>query len=274
MARRKYHYVYALIDPRTVAPFYIGKGTGDRMMKHFQNIPKRYQGDEGQARYIRIKEIKDAGLTALAQIISHHDTDAAALDEERRMIALIGLGNLTNENAGGGGDKSKKRKTKANDNPLPTIAEKPKNITSKHDAFCMCIADPQVPDNTAAYREAFDCTNMAPATVNNEAYKLLQRPEITARVEVYRGYLAGGKRYSINEAIDGQERAVELADDTGAAGAMSGAYREIAKLSDLYPREAAPDTIVNMNVEGDVTITDKELARQLAHILERGSLDK
>ena len=277
MAKRKYHYVYALIDPRTVAPFYIGKGTGERMVRHFQNVPKRYQGDEGQPRHARIQEIKDAGFTPLAQILSHHDTDAAALDEERRMIDLIGLDNLTNENVGGGGDKSKKPKngsrTLVKALTPEALPAKSKAMTSKQDVFCMSVADPQIPDNSAAYREAFDCKNMSPITVNNEAYKLLQRPEITARVEVYRGYLAGGKRCTLNEAINGQERAVELADDTGAAGAMSGAYREIAKLSDLYPKEAAPDTIVNMNVEGDVQLTDKELARQLAHILERGSLD-
>ena len=158
---------------------------------------------------------------------------------------------------------------------VAVIAPLPRGMTSKQDVFCMCVADPQVANNTAAYREAFDCSNMSPITVNNEAYKLTRRPDITARIDSWRNYFAGGRRYSLNEAIEGQERAVELAAATGAAGAMSGAYREIAKLSDLYPKEEAPpspgDTTINNTLI--VELPRKELARRMLHIIQAGVLE-
>jgi hypothetical protein len=50
------HYVYALLDPRgdRPIPFYIGKGTGDRLLSHFSN--------GSQQTCARIDEIRKAGF--------------------------------------------------------------------------------------------------------------------------------------------------------------------------------------------------------------------
>jgi len=53
---------------------------------------------------------------------------------------------------------------------------------------------------------------------------------------------------------------------------MSGAYREIAKLSDLYPKEQG-DINIGVKVENPTPVSDLELARRLAHIIEAGTLE-
>jgi phage terminase small subunit len=54
--------------------------------------------------------------------------------------------------------------------------------TSKQEAFCLAVVDPNVPDATAAYRSAYDCSKMKPATVNREATKLMTNPTIATRI--------------------------------------------------------------------------------------------
>tara|TARA_Y100000034_G_scaffold121314_1_gene165370 strand:- start:412 stop:579 length:168 start_codon:yes stop_codon:yes gene_type:complete len=52
---------------------------------------------------------------------------------------------------------------------------------------------------------------------------------------------------------------------------MSGAFREIAKMSDLYPKEGAniEVKVVNQTVQ----LSDTELARRLAHVIEAGTIE-
>jgi hypothetical protein len=54
-------------------------------------------------------------------------------------------------------------------------------LTSKQEEFCQGVGS-RGETLSAAYRAAYDASNMTPANVNNEAYKLMSRPEIAARV--------------------------------------------------------------------------------------------
>lgn len=54
-------------------------------------------------------------------------------------------------------------------------------LTAKQEAFCQGVGS-RGETLAAAYRAAFDASNMAPATIHNEAFKLMTRPEIAARV--------------------------------------------------------------------------------------------
>ena len=58
--------------------------------------------------------------------------------------------------------------------------------TAKQEAFCLAVIDPNVPDATAAYRSAYNCSKMKPATVNREATKLMANPTIATRIEELR----------------------------------------------------------------------------------------
>jgi phage terminase small subunit len=63
--------------------------------------------------------------------------------------------------------------------------------TAKQEAFCLAVIDPNVPDATAAYRSAYNCSKMKPATVNREATKLMANPTITTRMEELRAPVIG-----------------------------------------------------------------------------------
>lgn len=54
-------------------------------------------------------------------------------------------------------------------------------LTAKQEEFCQGIAC-RGETQGAAYKAAYDTQNMSQATIYNEAYKLMQRPEIAARI--------------------------------------------------------------------------------------------
>ena len=54
--------------------------------------------------------------------------------------------------------------------------------TAKQEAFCLAVIDPNIPDATAAYRSAYDCSKMKPATVNRAAKQLMDNPKIATRI--------------------------------------------------------------------------------------------
>ena len=98
--------MYALIDPRDLKTFYIGKGKADRRFRSLRNIPDKTTGKKGQ----RIKEIEDAGLQVQAVVASWHDNEEEAYEAERQKIAEIGLKTLTNMKVGGNGRQAARGK--------------------------------------------------------------------------------------------------------------------------------------------------------------------
>ena len=56
-------------------------------------------------------------------------------------------------------------------------------LTTKMEAYCQLRASGNYPTKTAAYRLAYDCRNMSPDTVNQEASRLETDPRIIARID-------------------------------------------------------------------------------------------
>jgi len=91
------YYVYALIDPRTNAPFYIGKGQGKRLYQH--EVEAR-RGTSSK-KCARIRAIWDGGLEVIKVKIREFSDEDAAYEFEKARIAEIGPANLTNATLGG-----------------------------------------------------------------------------------------------------------------------------------------------------------------------------
>lgn len=100
------HYVYLLIDPRAGRPFYVGKGQGDRMLRHVWCI--KSESRKKHSNPIKNKQIREM----LAQGVQpeyqceYFDTKQEAFQREVQLIEFYGRridksGILTNMSLGG-----------------------------------------------------------------------------------------------------------------------------------------------------------------------------
>lgn len=87
-------YTYLLIDPRTDTPFYIGKGTGERMYWHDENHANSFTR-------ARIIEIKTAGLKLIYEKWFESDDEDFCYWMENYLIDYFGRENLCNITRGG-----------------------------------------------------------------------------------------------------------------------------------------------------------------------------
>jgi len=89
-------YVYALIDPRTDRPFYIGKGRGNRVFSH---AACALEAPKASDKYDIITEIISAGMEVRHLILRHGMTDKAALEVESALIDFCSIINQMITNA-------------------------------------------------------------------------------------------------------------------------------------------------------------------------------
>lgn len=96
-------YVYALIDPRSGLPFYIGKGNGNRVFEH---VVDALTGNGTTEKAPMIREIRQAGREVRHIIVCHGMDDEAAYQVESALIEMcrmVGI-SLTNLVSGHGAD--------------------------------------------------------------------------------------------------------------------------------------------------------------------------
>ncbi len=215
------YYVYALIDPRDLQPFYIGKGTASRRFNHMKKIPNATVGPKGE----RIQEIQDAGLIVQSAVMSWYATEEEAYAGEKEAIAKIGLDKLTNVAVGGNGDRKPKRSTKSEE----------QGLTSKQERFSQLVASGTSASD--AYREAYDVKKASAKTINEAASRVLANSKVSARVEELRKPVIEGVQVTLESLLNRLVKAYEVAEETDQASGMVAATRELGKLADLYPAE-------------------------------------
>lgn len=94
------YYVYTLTDPRSGGVFYVGKGKGRRISAHVKEALKGVQSHKCN----KIRAIIAAGHEVSAEIVRRFKGEASAFRYEKKLIAQIGLENLTNVEPGGRGE--------------------------------------------------------------------------------------------------------------------------------------------------------------------------
>lgn len=92
-------YVYLLIDPLTGAPFYIGKGAGNRVDAHEKEA--RCHNAKPTKKIRAIRRLWEAGVEVRKEFSAQFWDEQAAYDHETDLIEEIGLENLTNILPGG-----------------------------------------------------------------------------------------------------------------------------------------------------------------------------
>ena len=80
------YYVYVLVDPRDDLIFYVGKGTGQRLLAH--GYEALLQADPGprSGKVARIREVRNAGHEPRIDVIRHGLTEQEALLIEAALI--------------------------------------------------------------------------------------------------------------------------------------------------------------------------------------------
>ena len=113
----KKFYVYVLIDPRDNEVFYVGKGTGERVLQHSLDAAKEHISET--AKLNQIRKIADQGLEETRLIVGRFETSEEAHAVESILIHwTYGIENLTNDVSGHGGDYVR---PKGVTDPLPGI---------------------------------------------------------------------------------------------------------------------------------------------------------
>lgn len=83
------YYTYLLTDPRTNQPFYVGKGTNNRMLHHEAAVRNK-STEAKQPHHIRIREILDMGLEVIYDKVLLNVTEKEALERERVLVEQYG----------------------------------------------------------------------------------------------------------------------------------------------------------------------------------------
>lgn len=93
MTNAKRFYVYELVDPRTGAVFYVGKGVGARMYHHARDVRRGHRSNEAKTRII--EAIHSAGSEPIARAVAHYEDERDAIEHEADMIcSMSGLTNI------------------------------------------------------------------------------------------------------------------------------------------------------------------------------------
>jgi len=100
------YYVYALVDPRDDMIFYVGKGTGSRLLAHGKAADLTSPGTGQTAKQRLIREIRSKGFEPRVDVIRHGLSEAEALLVEASLIdSLANLTNLVSGHGSGVGRK-------------------------------------------------------------------------------------------------------------------------------------------------------------------------
>lgn len=99
-------------------------------------------------------------------------------------------------------------------------------LTQKMENFCLSFVEQG--NASEAYRHAFNTAKMKPESVNNKAYELLKRVDITARVDELRAAAAKRNAITVDDLIAELEEArlaalgAAIVQASAAAGATMG----------------------------------------------------
>jgi hypothetical protein len=80
-------YVYVYYHPETNLPFYIGKGTGTRYLKH---LSETKENTENYKKWAVIQGLRNKGLEPIIKKVFETDNEDDAYNEELKLIKLYG----------------------------------------------------------------------------------------------------------------------------------------------------------------------------------------
>ncbi len=116
------------------------------------------------------------------------------------------------------------------------------NLTPSQELFAHLVITE--PNNSAAYRLAYNADNMKASTVGREAYKLVRNPKVATKIRELRAELQKQLGWNSAQLVNMQGKIFEGAFVAGDWGQATAALREIAKLVGAY--EQPEGTTINI----------------------------
>ena len=136
------------------------------------------------------------------------------------------------------------------------MANRINNLTPKQKHFCRTVASGCTMSD--AYREAYNTSNMKPASIQEEAWRLSQHPDVSLKIREAREAVSLTAEYLASEAIENMHEARYL----GQIAASNGAVPLAARLTgNLDVQEQASDvriTKVTVILSAKATDTDAD----------------
>jgi hypothetical protein len=194
-------YVYVYRDPRPTKQrqvVYVGKGTGDRMYKHWK---KRVSQNKGFGAFLAL--LRRLDLEPIIEKVSEFDDEADAFVEEMRLIALYGrrdtkTGTLFNLTDGGEGFANAVRTEEWNSNISATLSTQEHRSRNADAAAArwnqteyrqkttaairQALKNPEVIARREAGKAAFVHTEKFRQTMRIATTKMWQNPEYVKKV--------------------------------------------------------------------------------------------
>ena len=112
------------------------------------------------------------------------------------------------------------------------------SLTPKQHIFCDGILSGL--NQSDAYREAYQVDGMAPATIHNEASKLMASHEVTASIEASRQHRRG---WTLARILEEADRNLQGAQEDRQWPAANGSLAFIAKATNLVTERVTPETV-------------------------------
>jgi hypothetical protein len=112
------------------------------------------------------------------------------------------------------------------------------SLTPKQHLFCDGILSGL--NQSDAYREAYDVDGMMPATIHNEAFKLMANPEIATSIEASRQHRRG---WTLARILEEADRNLKGAQESGQWAPANGSLAFIAKATNLVTERVTPETV-------------------------------
>lgn len=101
------YYVYVLVDPRTDHIFYVGKGTGDRLLQHGREADLTTDARRQSDKVRLIRELRALGMEPRHDVVRHGLTEQEALLVEAALIDCVtGITNRVSGHGVAGGRRT------------------------------------------------------------------------------------------------------------------------------------------------------------------------
>lgn len=154
-------------------------------------------------------------------------------------------------------------------NPANLNAERPA-LTIKQEAFCQAVASGLYPNQSAAYRIAYEAEGMTAASVSQEASRLMADPRISARIEEIRALKLAGDRLDsakIRAHVIARLH-IESLDPDSSPAARIRALELLGKLGGVAAFEKQPE---ETSLPQDADTVSKALREKLESLMKTGT---